>query len=507
VLNNDIIAKKRRYDKRVRMNKQEHKKKSMPLPSNHEQMQSNDIKTTTHENKQKSFDYWLKKNSYYHQQIINFYKFMVPEQSSVLHVNCANGYVLDALKPSWGVGIDLDELCITQAQERYSAYQFYRGDVSALPQQEPFDHIILSLATMQTYDIQELFLSLRRFCKPSTRIIIDHYAYLWEPVLDVTRKFGMRRPIQLKNWVSRQDMHTFLELSGYEVVTQGSYMLMPTYIPLIAPLCNKFLVHVPLINKLCLQQWIIARPVAVEVKPESISVSVIIPCRNEKGNVEPAVLRCPHMGKETEIIFVEGNSKDGTLDEIKRISEKYPERNISWYVQDGKGKGDAVRKGFAHARGDILMILDADLTMPPEELPKFFEALVSGKGEFINGSRLVYGMENGAMRFLNLLANFFFSVLFSWLLNQKVKDTLCGTKVLWHEDYKKIVSNRHFFGDFDPFGDFDLLFGAAKLNLKIIDMPIHYKNRTYGSTQIRRFYHGWILLGMSLLALKKLKFR
>jgi glycosyltransferase involved in cell wall biosynthesis len=256
-----------------------------------------------------------------------------------------------------------------------------------------------------------------------------------------------------------------------------------------------------------LHQWIIARPQAVVRNPNTLTVSVVIPCRNEEGNVENAVLRIPAMGCRTQIIFVEGNSTDNTLQEIKRVAHAYPEKNISWMVQDGKGKGDAVRKGFAHATGDILMIQDGDLTAPPEELPKFFDALVQGKGEFINGSRLVYGMEDKAMRFLNLLANFFFGKLFSWLLGQKVKDTLCGTKVLWANDYKNIVANRSFFGDFDPFGDFDLLFGAAKLNLKIIDMPVHYKNRLYGQTNIRRFVHGWILLGMSVVALKKFKCR
>lgn len=462
---------------------------------------------STHSNSDKSFDYWLKKNKYYHDQIIKFYQFVVPQGSTVLQINCANGYLLNALKPSWGVGIDIDQSCIEQARQQYPDYTFFWGDFETLPQQEPFDYIILSLATMHTYDIQDLLISLRRFCKPSTRILLDHYSYLWEPVLDVTRKLRLRRPTKLKNWVSGADLHTFLTLSGYEVVTEGRYMMIPTYIPLIATFFNKIAIHIPLLNKLCLQHWIIARPAPVTIKPENVTVSVIVPCRNEKGNVERAVMSTPIMGKETEIIFVEGNSSDGTFDEIKRVIEAYPSRKIRGFVQEGKGKGDAVRIGFAHARGDILMILDGDLTMPPEELPKFFEAMVSGKGEFINGSRLVYGMESGAMRFLNLLANFFFSVLFSWLLNQKVKDTLCGTKVLWAHDYNKIVKGRHFFGNFDPFGDFDLLFGAAKLNLKIVDMPIHYKSRTYGTTQIRRFYHGWILLGMSLLALKKLKFR
>lgn len=455
----------------------------------------------------KTFDYWLKKNKYYHQEVIRFYQFVIPQNASILQINCKNGYLLDALCPSIGVGIDEDEASIAQAQERYPAYKFYIGKMPNLSLSIQFDYVILSLATMEAEDIQDLFIGIRRFCHPRTRIIVDSYSYLWEPVLRLTQTLGLRRPTEFKNWISNQDLKNFLHLSGFETITHGHYMLLPTYLPLISFFCNKVLINIPFVNRLSLHEWIIARPIAQKLDAQDVSVSVIIPCRNERGNVEQAVLRCPLMGKRTELIFVEGNSRDGTLEEMQRVAIKYPERNISWYKQEGKGKGDAVRKGFAHARGDVLMILDGDLTMPPEELPKFFDALIEGKGEFINGSRLVYGMENGAMRFLNLLANYFFSVLFSWLLDQKVKDTLCGTKVLMAKDYEKIAANRHFFGNFDPFGDFDLLFGAAKLNLKIIDLPVHYKSRTYGTSQIRRFMHGWILLGMSLLALRKFKFR
>ena len=454
-----------------------------------------------------SFDYWLKKNNYYHQQVMNFYRFVIPQDVSVLQINCKNGYLLDAVKPSYGVGIDTDQLCIEHARQRYPDYIFYQGDIAKIPQQKPFDYIIVSLMTMKVDDIQVLLQDIRRLCHPGTRIIVDTYSYLWEPVLGITKRLGLRRPTHFKNWVSPHDLQNFLYLAGFQVVTQGRYLLMPKYIPLLSTLCNAVLVHIPLMRNLCLNQWIIARPEPVAVSQEKVTVSVVVPCRNEKGNIESAVLRTPQMGASTEIIFVEGNSKDGTLDEIKRVCAQYPEKNLRWFVQEGKGKGDAVRKGFEHATGDILMILDADLTVPPEELPKFVDALTSGRGEFINGSRMIYGMESEAMRFLNMLANFFFGKLFSWTLDQKVKDTLCGTKVLWARDYKKIVTNRHFFGDFDPFGDFDLLFGAAKLNLKIVDMPVHYKNRTYGETQIRRFVHGWILLGMSVLALKKFKIR
>ena len=231
----------------------------------------------------------------------------------------------------------------------------------------------------------------------------------------------------------------------------------------------------------------------------------MIPCRNEKGNIEAAITRLPRFGLRQEIIFVDGHSTDGTVEEIQRVMRQWPQYDLKLFIQDGKGKGDAVRKGFTHATGDILMILDADLTMPPEDLPKFYDAIASGKGEFINGSRLVYPMEEEAMRFLNLIGNKFFSMAFSWLLGERIKDTLCGTKVLFRKDYERIVANRAYFGEFDPFGDFDLLFGASKLNLKILEVPIRYQERTYGTTNINRFQHGWLLLKMTVYGFFRLK--
>jgi len=233
---------------------------------------------------------------------------------------------------------------------------------------------------------------------------------------------------------------------------------------------------------------------------------VICPCRNEAGNLEPLVRRLPAMGSHTELIFVEGHSADHTLEECRRIAVSEPQKDITVWVQEGRGKGDAVRLGFSKATGDILMILDADLSVAPEDLPQFYDALVSGKGEFINGSRLVYAKDPHAMRFLNLLGNKFFALLLSGLLGQAIKDSLCGTKVLHRGDYERIAKGRAYFSDFDPFGDFDLLFGAAKQNLKIVEMPIRYRQRTYGTTNISRLSHGWLLLKMSCTAAHRLLF-
>jgi glycosyltransferase involved in cell wall biosynthesis len=248
----------------------------------------------------------------------------------------------------------------------------------------------------------------------------------------------------------------------------------------------------------------VARPIHLREIRE-FSTTILIPCRNEKGNIEAAIKRIPPFGAHQEIIFVDGHSTDGTREEIERVIKAYPDRDIKLMIQDGQGKGDAVRKGFSVAKGEVLMILDADLTMPPEDLPKFYRALAENHGEFINGCRLVYPMERQAMRFLNLLGNKFFSMMFTWILNQRFKDTLCGTKVLFRKDYEKIQANRDYFGDFDPFGDFDLIFGAIKQNLKVVEVPIRYRERIYGRTNIRRFRHGWLLLKMTLFAYRKIK--
>jgi glycosyltransferase involved in cell wall biosynthesis len=308
------------------------------------------------------------------------------------------------------------------------------------------------------------------------------------------------------HWLPPQDIRNILKLSDFETVRAGYQILMPLYIPVISALLNRIIVKMPFFRKLALNEIVIARTCERKEDRNTTTCSVVVPCRNEEGNIENLVKRMPDMGKHTEIVFVEGHSQDETLAECYRVQKSYHDKDIKIMVQDGKGKADAVRKGFQEAKGDVLMILDADLTIPPESLPKFFEAIASGKGELVIGSRLVYQMEKEAMRTLNLLGNKFFSTMFTYLLDQRIRDTLCGTKVLLRRDYEKIVEGRSHFGDFDPFGDFDLLFGAAKLNLQIVEIPIRYRERTYGSTQIDRFRHGWLLLKMTAFAMKKIKF-
>jgi glycosyltransferase involved in cell wall biosynthesis len=310
-----------------------------------------------------------------------------------------------------------------------------------------------------------------------------------------------------QNWMTVRDLNGLLHLTGFSIVSQHPEILFPFAVPGVAPICNRYLAKLKPLNLLDLTHLVVARPnpicLGVGLLP---TVSVIVPTRNEAGTIADIISRIPQMGGGTEIIFVEGNSADNTFAVIQTEIAAHPEMNCHLLKQFESGKGDAVRLGFEHATGDILMILDADLTVAPEELPKFYNALVQGDGEFINGVRLVYPMDGKAMRLFNLIGNKFFSIAFTWLLGQTIKDTLCGTKAIWKNSYEKISAQREYFGAADPFGDFDLLLGAARLNLKIVDLPVRYGERTYGKTNIKRWSHGFLLLKMLLLAARKLKF-
>ncbi len=450
----------------------------------------------------------IRRNRYYYKDIIKFFRFNIPERSSVLEIGCGTGYLLNALKPGRGVGIDISSKMISISKEQYKHLSFFQMDAENLTLDETFDFIIISDTLGCIEDIQKVFKELLKVSTSDTRIITTYHSFLWQPALRMAEFLRLKMPQVKLNWLNKGDIVNLLHLDGFDVIKQGRRFLFPKFFPLLSWCFNKYLAHMPLFNRLCITGYIIARPtISAPVVNKEYSVSVVVPAMNEKGNIENAVKRMPRLGEHTEIIFVEGHSTDGTLGEIKRVCKKYKDEwDIKFAVQDGKGKGDAVRKGFSMAEGDILMILDADLTVPTEDLSKFYNAIVTGKGEYINGSRLVYPMEKQAMRILNIMGNKFFSVMFSWILGQRLKDTLCGTKVLSKRNWGKIVANRAYFGDFDPFGDFDLIFGSAKLNLKIVEIPIRYRSRQYGKTNISRFRHGWLLIKMVFFSLNKIKF-
>lgn len=498
-----------------------------------------------------NLDRWSGRNRYYYQDIERFHRFIIPVGSQVLQIGCGTGTLLAALQPSFGVGIDFAPAVIEIARQKYSPRlhfvcldaevltpgllfseldktcdrglesavnnHYSNSDPDLIPTAQPpneakggddtsFDFIILSGVLGYLSDIQSVLTRLQPFCHPRTRIVLTFHNFLWEPLLTAAEWIGQRRPQPPQNWLSKMDVVNLVSITGYSVIKTGARFLMPKPIPLLSGICNRYLCAITPFSHLSLTNYVIARLVSPipHIQP---TCSVIIPARNEMGNIAGALSRLPQLGRQTEVIFVEGHSRDQTWDEIQRVAQEYHGVfTVKALQQNGKGKGDAVRMGFAAATGDVLMILDADLTVRPEDLSLFMEVISRGTGEFINGTRLVYPCSGEAMPWVNALANKFFSLVFSFLLDQPIKDTLCGTKVLWRRDYLRIADGRYYFGDFDPFGDFDLLFGAAKLNLHIVDVPVRYQPRFYGSSNINHVREGLQLLRMCLYASQKIKF-
>ena len=500
-------------------------------------------------------DTWKRLNRFYYQELERLARHTIPAGARVLELGCGTGDLVAAVQPSLGVGLDVSEGMIRVAQRKHAAnprLRFVRADAHALPFQTTFDYVICSDLLGHLEDIQVMLDSLHAVCTPQTKVVITYWNFAWQLVVTAAERLGLKMPQGTQNWLGMSDVDNLLLLTDFQTLERGTCLLLPRPVPVLGPLFNQVLIHLPFLRLMGLVTHWTVQPAAPPTPPESLSCSVIVPCRNEEDNIAACVDRMPALGAHTEIIFVDGASTDHTRDrileqiakhagrlDIKLLDQVPDPRNppppdtapfaATTHVsaplsvptgtgthkepaQQGQpvrmlrlGKGDAVRKGFAAASGDVLFILDSDLTVPPEELPKFLEPIATGKAEFVNGTRLVYPLESEAMMFHRLLGNRFFSLVFTWLLDQPIKDTLCGTKVLRKRDYETLAANRSYFGDFDPFGDFDLLFGAARLGLHIVEVPVRYRARTSGYSKVQVAQHAPLLLRMSLVGFRRLK--
>ncbi len=475
---------------------------------------------------------WKRRAAYYHTTLRKVCRRYVPPQGRVLELGCNTGDLLASLEPALGVGLDISPRSLAVARARYPQLHFVEGDAQAVPFDAPWDAIILADTLGYVDDVWQTLRSVHEAATPNTRVLIISHNFVWRPALALAENVGLKMPVGLENWLGTPDIENLLRLTHFDVVERGQAMLAPVRLPLAGAWLDAA-ADWSLLRHLALMLYWVLRP-RPRPQPRPLSCSVIVPCRNEAGNIQACVERVPAMGTHTELVFVDGASTDGTRERIREQLARHrghkdivlidqvprndtaPRKDVPGLPPSASeqtppdlmlslGKGDAMRKGFAAAKGDVLMILDADLTVPPEELPKFYLGVAEGVAEFINGSRLVYPLEDEAMRFANLLGNKAFSLIFTWLLGQRIKDTLCGTKVLPKEAYARLAAGRAYFGDFDPFGDFDLLFGAARMGLNLIEVPIRYRRRSYGASKVRVLSHGLLLARMSLIGFRRLK--
>jgi len=449
---------------------------------------------------------FIDRNRYYYDQIVKLLQFIIHPDSSVLHVGCQTGELLHRLRPSRGVGIDISDELISIAQNQHAHLEFVSQEMPEVSSSGVFDYVLISNIG-EVIDFRDQFVQLKKIGDSRTRYVIYKYNHLWEPVVYLAEKLGIKYPLSQQNWLAHDDVDNLLNLAGYEIVKTYRTLLFPKYIPVLSWIFNGFIQSIPLIRRLCFIEVIVAK-IADNPRIEAdASVSIIIPCKDEEGNIEPAISRIPEIGSHTEILFCDDKSDDNTVSEVQRMQKQFPDRDIKLVHGPGICKADNVWSGFEAATGDVLIILDGDLTVMPEELPHMVDVLTNGTAEFVNGSRMIYPMEPDAMRMLNQFGNKAFSLAFTFILGQKIKDTLCGTKIFWREDWNSIKELIPNWGPKDRWGDFDLIFGAAMLHLKITEFPVHYQDRIEGVTKMtRRFFNAWNMFKKCLYAHRRFSY-
>lgn len=436
-------------------------------------------------------------HSYYYNLIKGLLKFLIPDNKRILYYGCYNDEVVYSLKPSAAVVVNEE---VKERTSTKAAIEFVQSKYHLYKPVEKFDFVILDIAIGNTENINLLLVNIAKACTKHTRIIIHQENYLWRPALNLAAFFGLKKHEKTQNWLSVKDVETYLKAAGFEATRTYRKNIFPLKLGFIGPLINYFFSIIPVFDFLKLDQFIIARGTASfdreNFYPSSLTICLTV--KDEEFNIEPIVSSLPVLCENQEILFVEGHSTDNTAKEIERMKTLFPRKNIHLIKQPGKGQGDAIRKGFKEAKGDIIILYEGDGTSEPHDIQYFYEAMKNGQFEFIEGSRLVYPLSHKSMPFVNKAGNVFFAKWFSFFLNQRTTDVLSGIKAILKKDFDNVYDTWGFIGIPDPFGDFELLYGAARYGLKIGEIPIHYKPRTHGNSKTRAFMHGSYLFKMAV---------
>ncbi len=445
----------------------------------------------------KDYDSWKERNTHFYDLLKCFLRKNVAKNASVLEIGCRTGDMLASVAPKRGVGVDISPEMIKVAQDKYPQFDFHSSSGESFDTDEKFDYILILNVLGYSKDVSSLLENVHKFCHARTKVIVTTINPWWDFILSFAEKMKIKMPSAPHNFIEKNNLTKIIDSLDFSISYSGFLGLCPTEIPIISFLANTIGVKTLGINKLSFVQYLSLRPLPDNEVDLGLGCSVVIPCFNEEGNIEEAVRRIPQMGKGTEIIVVNDGSTDRTAEIVRSIQGEIPGLKLIDY-HPNRGKGEAVKAGFDAATEEAMMILDADMTVPPEELPRFFKLLNQGSCGFVNGTRLIYPMQDNAMKKMNLLGNKVFGMVMSYLTGQHLTDTLCGTKALYKKDYKRIKMGA------DKWGDFDLLFGAAKNGDKILEVPIHYMSRVAGESKMKTLSHGIHLMKVCVRGFKEL---
>lgn len=454
-----------------------------------------------------NLDRWRSRNRFYHERKAEYLRFIIPEGESVLLIGCEDGALLEALRPSRGLGVDHRPEFIALARKRTPQFVYALSSDLDWSVRRTFEYIVLNDVACEIEDLFVFLQRVARHCTPTSRVVVVQHNYLWRPLFRLAAWLGLKRPEARQNWLSAGDLRVFLDGAGFETIEVRSKLFCPARLLGLGSAINWVAGMLPFVHRLASAELLVARRRDSARTLPRKSASIVLTTRDERGNIEPLVRAIPRVGTATEIIFVEGHSRDGTRAEIERVIDNHPAKKIRLVIQDGEGQGNAIRKGFSEAEGDVIILLEADQTTAPADVIKAFDIIASGRADYVNGSRFIYPRDKGAMPLFNAIGNWLFAAWFTWFLGQRTSDVLCGLKAIDRRQFQRLEKNWGFLGLFDPFGDFELIFGAARLGLKISEVPTRYGRRSYGRPKTKVFRHGMMLLRMASRATRVFKCR